>query len=132
MSANSSLSQPSSSVASTNQSTDEAAQMKSEDRQKCLCRSKVCGELQNKILVAAPEGHPWVKHNGFTEIWYQSGKYSLTVDALQQSCAFHLEFNKNDKAQAKYIICKYPLAPLLARRRIKMSITFAHREGEVV
>jgi hypothetical protein len=55
----------------------------------------------------APEDHPWRAGNGFTEIRKHANKPSEHVDALQDSCDFHLGVSASegtDVANKKYCV----------------------------
>jgi hypothetical protein len=77
------------------------------DRRKCICAKDSCEELRLRILEVAPEDHPWRVGNGFTEIRKHANKPSVHVDALQDSCDFHLKVIAaygTDSANKKYCV----------------------------
>jgi hypothetical protein len=102
--------------------SDHPSSLAPEDRRKCICAKDSCDELRRQILAVAPEDHPWKLGNGFTEIRKHATKPSEHVEALQQSCDFHLKVSATDATDAankKYCVAHihWPVAIFKIRKQ---------------
>jgi hypothetical protein len=87
------------------------------DRRKCICAKDSCDDLRQEILKVAPDDHPWRAGNGFKEIRHPRKKFSLTVEALRLSCAFHLQLDAIEAAKDRYCVAHLHWPVALTRKQ---------------